>query len=302
MQIVKSSSLFPALLVLATLGLLLFKLPGVTALFTPFDCTRCTVGAPLITWVGAGYFAALLALLWLCPSFPSRAVASCGMLFAIALGFLLLWLSPAFCWICFFAHLFHVLFWGYFLLYPRPGVAFHRETLKKGLLATQMGLLTFLGYYAMDDALFFYLGQSERDQVPPFVFIGADGKRFGTADLAELDYAVFHFVLAECRYCKKQLPVLDALAEKFGSKKIAFFNIIVERHQESDQELLSSVHLLAPHMQSVIDHKMVLGKEFDVRTFPTLYVIDAHGHIVKHVIGTFSSLQFELDELFSKHS
>lgn len=138
----------------AILILLIAKLPGVTALFTPFDCTRCTIGSPIITWIGGGYFSGLLAFMYLAPQFFSRPIASIGMVYAIVIGTLLLWLSPTFCYICFFAHLLHVSMWGYFLVFPQHGIVLIAPFLRQLLCAVQIGLLGTLAYYGLDEGLF----------------------------------------------------------------------------------------------------------------------------------------------------
>lgn len=282
---------------IAILLLLFAKLPGVTALFTPFDCSRCTIGAPLITWLGAGYFAGLLTLIYLAPQFFSRAVASLGILWAIVMGTLLLWLSPAFCYICFFSHLLHVGIWGYFLVYPQHGAPFSAPFFRRLILATQIGLLTTLSYYMIDEGLF-KLGGKKTLEAPQFSFTTLSGETLNSNNLAPYRYVVLQFVLPTCQYCKKQLPLLDEIKEKWDDRGIGFFNIVERRKGESDAQLQEELLSYAPHIPIVVDSDFSMGAHFNVRTFPTIIVLNSEGRIVKTYHGTYSKLEAELSALF----
>lgn len=277
--------------------LLLVKLPGVTSLFTPFDCSRCTIGAPLITWLGAGYFAGLLALIYLAPQFFSRTIASFGLIWAIVMGTFLLWFSPSFCYICFFSHLLHVCIWGYFLVYPQHGVIFRAPFLRHLLLAVQIGLFTTLAYYVIDEGLF-KLGEKEILEAPQFSFTTLSGEILTSNDLSPYRYVVLQFVLPSCKYCKKQLPLLDQIKEKWDERGIGFFNIVERRHGETDAELQEQLHAYAPHIPIAVDYDFTLGTHFNVRTFPTIIVLNSDGRIVKTINGAYSKLEEELNASF----
>lgn len=280
--------------------LLLAKLPGVAALFTPFDCSRCTIGAPLITWLGAGYFAGLLALIYLAPQFFSRPIASIGILWAILMGTLLLWFSPTFCYICFFSHLLHVGIWGYFLVYPQHGVPFRAPFARHLILAVQIGLFATLAYYVVDEGLF-KLGEKETVETPQFSFTTLSGETLTSNDLTPYRYVVLQFVLPTCQYCKKQLPLLDRIKEKWDERDIGFFNIVERRRGETNRQLQDELHAYAPHISIAIDSDFTIGKHFNVRTFPTIIVLDSEGRIVKTINGAYSKLEEELAELFRSH-
>lgn len=277
------------------LGLLIVKLPGVTALFTPFDCSRCTIGAPLITWLGAGYFAGLLTMICRAPQFFSRPVASFGIIFAIVLGTLLLWFSPAFCYICFVSHLLHVAIWGYFLIFPQHGLPWNAILVRPLLRAFQVGLIVALAYALFDEALF-KLGEKKMVEAPQFSFTTLSGETITSHAIAPYRYIVIQFVLPTCKYCKKQLPTLNSIKNKWKGKKVGFFNIVERRNRESNAALKRELDAYAPDIPIAVDDDFSLGRHFHVRTFPTLIVINAKGRIVKTLIGSNAHLEKELKE------
>ena len=293
--IIRLPFIFGALILI----LLIAKLPGVTALFTPFDCSRCTIGAPLITWLGGGYFAGLLTFIYLVPQFFSRPVASIGIICAIVMGTLLLWLSPTFCYICFFAHLLHVGIWGYFLVYPQAGIAWSPRFIRALMRAVQVGLMVALFFYLFDEALF-KAGEKKQIEAPQFSFTTLNGETITSNNIAPYRHIVLQFVLPSCIYCKKQLPVLNRIKKKWEGKKIGFFNIVERRNGESDFSLKKDLHGYAPDIPIVIDSDFYIGKNFHVRSFPTLIVINAEGRIVKTIIGSTSKLEQELNQTLNK--
>ena len=277
--------------------LLLLKLQGVSALFTPYECARCTLGAPYITWLGAGYFAGLLTLIYLAPQFFSRTIASFGILGAILMGTLLLWFSPSFCNICFFAHLLHVCIWGYFLIYPQHGVAFRAPFIRQLIVAVQVGLIATLAYYVIDEGLF-KLGEKKTIEAASFSFTTLSGETLTSNELSQHCYVVLQFVLPRCPSCKTQLPILDQIKMQWDERDVRFFNIVEKRHGETDAQLQEALHAYAPHIPIAIDENYTLGKHFNVRTFHTLIVLNSEGRIVKTIIGSYSKLEEELNSLF----
>lgn len=101
-------------LIFGTVALLLLfiKLPGVAQFFHTFPCNCCLDAIPYFALLGAGYFSGFLAIIIFFRSLPHLSLKVCGLVWAIGLGSVLIWLSPGWCLLCLGAHLCHILLWA----------------------------------------------------------------------------------------------------------------------------------------------------------------------------------------------
>lgn len=106
-----AKSMIAGLFGLAALILLFFKLPGVGIYMGFLTCQACTTKTLWVSLIGAAYFSALIATIFVFPKLPKCPWRYAGMVWALALPIFLYYLEPSWCTICFFAHLCHLGLW-----------------------------------------------------------------------------------------------------------------------------------------------------------------------------------------------
>lgn len=295
----KFFSVLPYIFGAGALLMLLIKLPGVAFLLKFLDCTRCVEDSPLIAALGGGYFAGLMTLAALFPSFPGRRVAWIGLIWAILLGIFFTFIfSETICSVCLTAHTLHVLMWLTWIVFPR--VSSKQIILDAGrrfLIVILVAVGTFVVYWGGNAALEAYDKHLEKaylasvgEKAPPFYFTTVEGKRVTSRQFQPGDRIYLNFVLQKCGFCKEQIPQLNILAKAYGSSKHHFFNI-VERPDGDVGQIVQHFEELGPDIEIVLDRNKRLRNLFDVTSFPTLVILDGTGRIEKIIIG--ASLQYD---------
>lgn len=103
--------IFPAIFGLITLILLFLKLPAAAEAVGFLHCQVCAQKNPYLVFIGAAYFSAFTATILCFPSLPKRSLKCAGLIWAIGLAIVLIYLSPTWCFLCLSAHACHILMW-----------------------------------------------------------------------------------------------------------------------------------------------------------------------------------------------
>ena len=106
----------------------------------------------------------------------------------------------------------------------------------------------------------------------------------GALDLASLRGSpiVLNFWASWCGPCKRELPVLKALQEKYSAQGLIVLGVTDDK--PSQIRAVSSQHAL-PY-PTLYDKRNVLGRRLGVRTIPFTVFISKDGHVVGDVTGT----------------
>jgi thiol-disulfide isomerase/thioredoxin len=124
---------------------------------------------------------------------------------------------------------------------------------------------------------------SERKPAPPLVLQRIDGS--GTVSLAEQKGKV---VLVDlwatwCGPCIAELPHLQALSEKFGADDFLMLGIVLESGEPAEvQAFVAEKNVRYPQVMGEEDTKDSFGPFLG---YPTKYLIDREGRVVKRYFG-----------------
>ena len=95
-----------------------------------------------------------------------------------------------------------------------------------------------------------------------------------------------------CAPCKKELPKLDKLAEKVGSKQLKIIAINIEKKPYSDVKKFLD-DLGVKNFDTVFDRKLQIAKTLGLRGIPITLVVNQNGREVARIIG---DLDFESEK------
>ncbi|MGE3808542.1 MAG: redoxin domain-containing protein [Gemmataceae bacterium] len=284
----------PVLGFLALVGLFL-SLPEIPDLLGVFGCKTCSARGPYLPLIGSGYFAMLIAVALLFPSFPRRKVARAGLTWAVTLATALTYVQlPGWCIFCLVAHACNISMWTIWMIDPaanhEPG--WSRESRCLALFAPLSVValfssmnLTFMAYnFRMRDVAPTSLQVG--DAVPTFQVETNACRAFTSKDVVGSLGAVVNFVSPDCPYCEEQLAIVNATANELIGSNCRVVNI--------SSALPQSLLERAPAAEWVEDDGGKLHSLFQVRGYPTLFVLSTDGTIAEVIAGVPEHLQEKL--------
>jgi thiol-disulfide isomerase/thioredoxin len=286
----------PVLGILA-LAALFLTLPETPEVFRRFGCKTCAAGEPYLPLLGAGYFAALVAISLLCPAFPGPNVARGGLIWAVLLAGALTYLKlPAWCPACLTGHACNILIWAIWKFVPPAANESVASTFRERLCLTLFvpmsvvalfsGLnLTFMAYGFKLNQNPLSSGLQPGDAVPVFAAQTTAGRALTNASATATADTILDFISPDCPYCKEQLPVLNKIAAQLAGNSYRFINISPAVPADLIQR--------APAAEWVEDKAGKLRELFQVSGYPTLFVVGSDGKITRVFPGV--SEKFESD-------
>lgn len=275
------------------LALLFLNLPETPNPFGIFGCKTCTVSDPYLSLMGAGYFAALLAISLLFPAFPTPHVARGGLLWAILLAFTLTYLHlPSWCIVCLICHACHILMWIIWVFVPpvvNTSALVFRERLCLTLILpiSIVALfsclnLTFMAYNYKSNRHELATGLKPGDVVLPLTIKTSDDQVLIHVDTNDLMYIVINFVSPNCPHCQEQLPILNRITTQLVNGPYRFINVSSVLQPELVQ--------LSPNSEWIEDKEGKLRELFKVLGYPTLFVMGKEGKIDQIIPGVSDQL------------
>lgn len=276
---------------------LFLKLPEVIKAFGVFGCQTCVSGDPFLILIGAGYFAAIVAISLLFPAFPHPYLARGGLTWAVLLAFALTYiLLPSWCLACLICHACNILIWAIWMVpykLKQPRTSSFRERLCIALFAPLSVIalfsslnLTFMAYEIKKTRSLSIKGLHPGDALPFFSAQTNEGKTLANSDTERLTSAVINFISPSCPYCKEQMPILKEIVEQLPKDTYQFIN--VSPRVPSEWTANSSPFVW------VEDDQGQMRELFKVSGYPTLYVVGADGKIAQIIPGVPEHLQVDL--------
>jgi thiol-disulfide isomerase/thioredoxin len=108
---------------------------------------------------------------------------------------------------------------------------------------------------------------------PKLAFQHPDGTS-GTLKDHRGRYTVVHFWASWCRECKKQLPALQRLHERYAARGLATLGLSLDQDSAAWQTELKQIHLPWPQ------GRLAVSADAGVSSVPAYWLLDPNGKIV----------------------
>ena len=127
-------------------------------------------------------------------------------------------------------------------------------------------------------------GEEGASTAPDFTAETLDGTEIVLSEALKKGPVYIDFWTTWCKPCQMALPKLDELSQKYGEAGFTLITVASD-----DQKTVSNVK---PHVKSrgwkfpvIVDSKREIGNKYNVRNYPTSFLIAPDGKIVKATMG-----------------
>jgi thiol-disulfide isomerase/thioredoxin len=127
-------------------------------------------------------------------------------------------------------------------------------------------------------------GEEGASTAPDFTAETLDGTKIVLSEALKKGPVYIDFWTTWCKPCQMALPKLDELSQKYGEAGFTLITVASD-----DQKTVSNVK---PHVKSrgwkfpvIVDSKREIGNKYNVRNYPTSFLIAPDGKIVKATMG-----------------
>ena len=129
------------------------------------------------------------------------------------------------------------------------------------------------------------------ERVPDINFVSTHG---GSTFSLPADTAgkltVILFWSEGCPYCKKEMPFIQPVYEKYKDSGFEFVAVHAGPGMEAAAAMKKSMGLTFP---MVVDEKFRSRKAYGVRAVPSMYVLDAEGKLKERILGGLGAADIE---------
>lgn len=274
-------------------------MPEAPNLFGLLGCKTCSSSDPFLLLIGTGYFATLIAISLLFPSFPNRQIARGGLIWALLLALGLTYIHlPNWCIACLIGHLFNILIWTIWVIVPSPKSESISSSFKERiffLILTPIIVVTFFSCINITFLIYRFKNEQDLsittsfkpgDMIPPFIVQTTKGIKISQENLTQTLGTVINFVTANCPYCNQQLPILNDVAARLSDSHYQFINVSFTLTDDLTQKASST--------EWVEDKEGDLHHIFQVKAYPTTFIIGNDGKIRQVILGVPENLETSL--------
>ena len=113
---------------------------------------------------------------------------------------------------------------------------------------------------------------------PDFTATDRTGRSYTLSDL-QGKYLYIDLWASWCGPCKRELPHLKRLAERFEGKEILFLGLSVDKDREAWEKALDEEQL--PGLQLWLEPSSSFAADYGVESIPRFILLDKEGHIVQ---------------------
>ncbi|MBK8268135.1 MAG: TlpA family protein disulfide reductase [Planctomycetes bacterium] len=140
---------------------------------------------------------------------------------------------------------------------------------------------------------------------PPIALTTLDGAPVGNPEFEFHPATVLNFFAANCPYCKRQIPKVEALRAKYESLGVRFVNVCETMRTPFTPDQVRGVMAdLSANLEIAMDAGNRYGRSYHVTGFPVLFVVKPDGTIDHAVSGDKANLvqmiEEKLDALISE--
>jgi thiol-disulfide isomerase/thioredoxin len=114
----------------------------------------------------------------------------------------------------------------------------------------------------------------------------------------EANVTVLDFFAPNCGFCKKQIPRLDEVREKYSDKGVRFIAVAqtMRNKKYTDEQVAQLIDQLGFKGELVLDQANTLGPRFKATSYPTMVVIGKDAKIAAVNLGNIGDLEKRLGE------
>ncbi|MFQ5901925.1 MAG: peroxiredoxin family protein [Thermodesulfobacteriota bacterium] len=116
------------------------------------------------------------------------------------------------------------------------------------------------------------------DKAPDFTLPGLNGQSVSLSDLRG-NVVYVNFWATWCTPCKKELPELNRLAEKYVDSKLIVLAVNIDRKRSLVDKFLTKYMPFSKKMRILLDPKSKAVASYAARAMPTSFIIDKEGTI-----------------------
>jgi thiol-disulfide isomerase/thioredoxin len=96
---------------------------------------------------------------------------------------------------------------------------------------------------------------------------------------------LLHFWATWCRPCRRELPTLAGLHETLAGEDVTVLGVNVDRNPDADVTGFAERH--APGLPVLRDVDGEIARRYRVKVYPTTYVVDRRGRLVRAIPGAW---------------
>lgn len=278
--------LVPFLGILA-LAALFMILPETPSIFGIVGCKTCSLGDPYLPLIGAGYFATIIAVSLIFPTFPGPLIARGGLIWAILIALILTYIKwPVLCPACLIGHACNILIWTIWVV-SRQEAKSRISNLRERLCLTLFAPISVVALFSCLNLTFMAYGSKINHNLSSTSLqIGDAMPALTNIDATEISGLVINFISLDCPYCKEQLLVINSVANQLSNGSYRFINVT----PVLQKELVESF----PAFEWVEDKEGELRELFKISGYPTLFVMGSDGKIAQVTAGVPEQLKAHL--------
>lgn len=118
---------------------------------------------------------------------------------------------------------------------------------------------------------------------PGFTLQNTEGKQVSLADFRG-KYVLLDFWFVDCGFCRKQAPGFVNVYRDLHKKGFEILGISIDPLHEKEKWLEAIRHDKASWTQ-VLDHEQTLPGQYGVEGYPTMFLVDPDGIILRKIVG-----------------
>lgn len=135
------------------------------------------------------------------------------------------------------------------------------------------------------------------NKILPFEYPSPDGKTVKSSDLLG-NYVVVDFWASWCGPCRKSIPKLKALYEKYHADGFQILSISIDTDKSAWTKAMEEEGM--PWKQALSPDKEKTLSAFNIQGVPTLFLIDKENKIVERYTGYSTKLEEKLKSIYGK--
>ncbi len=131
------------------------------------------------------------------------------------------------------------------------------------------------------------------ENIPDLTLVTVEGKEIKLSDYRG-KVLLLNFWAVWCPPCKEELPIFEKVYSKYRSLGFEVIAVNMDTSEEAFREFIKE----NPYSFTMVRPKGDLESKLKLFGFPTSYLIDREGRVVKVKMGIYRELEEDLEKLF----